>query len=213
MWSGTTVRNHIRTYGLPDEHVQHDPMPPVEEEEEEVKLPHRACVYPPEEVDMVAFAKDVVLLVVNHGIPWKSCELLLKCVNSHVRGRVVDKNLPATVYQLRKLTHCSPGNAKLLNVCPECDFVFVDGALVCDSCGLPPRTRVKRQMIVNDIGVTIQAMFAVPQLAEAFSYPSRRVRGDGDVWDGVVLRDVPVGTCSNQIILFCVLNVTINSIQ
>ena len=57
------------------------------------------------------------------------------------------------------------------------------------------RERVKRQIIVNDIAVTIREMFAVPQLAEAFEYASHRVPGDGDVWDGRVLRDVPPGTC------------------
>jgi hypothetical protein len=51
---------------------------------------------------------------------------------------------------------------------------------------------------VNDIAVTIRQMFGVRQLAEAFEYAYHRVPGDGDVWDGRVLRDVPRGTFADK---------------
>ena len=194
-----TRDNHVKRYGIPGErgpqyeHVVERVEIDVPDMPEEIKAPLASRVLQLPEVDEVAFGKDVVLLIVNHGIPWKSAELLIKCVNAHVAGRVLDKKLPATVYQLRRLTKCSPGNAKLYHVCPVCDFVFVGDSVVCDPCGRPPARRVKRQIIVNDIAVTIREMFAVPQLAEAFEYAAHRVPGDGDVWDGRVLRDVPAG--------------------
>ena len=204
---GQTQRTkHLLRYGCPVQFGQHpdNELKPVQEvppaqqldeqkdEEEEAPVP---LAFPSEDgVDAVAFAKDLVLLVVNHGVPWKSAEMIVKLVNSHVHGKIVGEKLPATMYQLRKLTHCSPGNAKLLHTCPVCDFVFVGEATVCDPCGLPPSKRVKRQLIVYDIAVTIREMFGVPSLAEAFEYAFHRVPGDGDVWDGDVLRAVPLGT-------------------
>jgi hypothetical protein len=192
---------HLQRYGLPkvvdDEeevHVEQHVEEHVEEHEEE-KRSRRVPVPPPSEVDEVAFAKDVVLLVVNHGMPWKSVELLMKVVNSHVHGRFVGNKLPASVYQLKKITQCSPGTAKLLHVCARCDYVFVGDATICEPCGLPPSTRVQRQLMVNDISVTLQEMFNVPSLAQAFEYACHRQPGNGDVWDGRVLRDVPLGTC------------------
>ena len=198
--SASTRKRHVQRYGMPgsallvEEFVQPQEIDVPEILKDEVKAPPARPVFPSHEVDHEAFGKDVVLLVVNHGIPWKSAELLIKCMNTHVYGRVLDEKLPATVYQLRRLTKCSPGNAKLFHVCPVCDFVFVGDSPVCDPCGRPPRKRVPRQLIVNDIAVTIRQMFGVPQLAEAFEYAYHRVPGDGDVWDGRVLRDVPRGT-------------------
>lgn len=147
-----------------------------------------------QDVDEELFAKDLVLLTINHGISWKAAELIVKLVNAHVAGRTLHDKLPATAYQLKKLTNCRPGNAKLLHVCPACDFVFDDHQQVCTPCGLPPRIRVKRQVLVNDIRATIQQLFAIPRLAEAFAYASIRKPGDGDVWDGRVMRGIPLGT-------------------
>jgi hypothetical protein len=197
-------RRHMKRYGLPasalqnEEFVQPEEIGVPEILRDEVKAPPARPVLTSHEVDYVAFGKDTVLLVVNHGIPWKSAELLIKCMNTHVYGRVLDKKLPATVYQLRRLTQCSPGNAKLFHVCPVCDFVYVGDSPVCDPCGRPPRRRVPRQLIVNDIAVTMRQMFGVRQLAEAFEYAYHRVPGDGDVWDGRVLRDVPRGTFADK---------------
>jgi hypothetical protein len=146
------------------------------------------------EVDQVAFAKDLVLLVINHGISWKAVELVVKLVNSHVRGRMLNKKLPATAYQLKKITSCRPGNAKLVHVCPVCDFVFDGDQQLCTPCGLPPRMRHTRQMLLNDVKITIRQMFGVPRIAEAFEYAYQRKPGDGDVWDGSVMQGIPLGT-------------------
>ena len=146
------------------------------------------------EVDHVTFAKDLVLLATNHGITWKAVELVVKLVNSHVRSRTLNKDLPATAYQLKKITACRPGNAKLVHVCPVCDFVFDADQQLCTPCGLPPRMRHKRQMLVNDVKITISQMFGVPRLAEAFEYAYHRKPGDGDVWDGSVMQEIPLGT-------------------
>jgi hypothetical protein len=188
---------HKRWYGVPNEVLavaEEDGAP--EEEVVEVKGQEQEEdneIEPVAGVDTVAFARDLVLVVINHGIPWKSAELVMKLVNSYVVGRDVIEKLPASVYQLKKLTQCSPGHAKLFDVCPVCDFVFLGEERVCDPCGLPPLARGKRQLIVNDISVTLHQMFGVPQLAEAFEYASTRVPGDGDVWDGQVLRGMPMG--------------------
>ena len=140
-----------------------------------------------------AFARDVVLLVVNCGLTWKAAEDMVKVFNAHCRGKVVTKNLPATPYQLKRITSCVRGAAKLYHACPKCDFVFNDGQGVCIPCGLPPMQRVKRQLLVNDVGSRIQRMFANPMLARAFGYAATRVPGDGDVWDGAIMRDIPTG--------------------
>ena len=145
------------------------------------------------DVDEQTFARDMVLLVVNHGIPWKAAELIVKLVNAHTHGRFLGQPLPSTAYQLKNMTNCRPGQAKLLHVCSVCDFVFDGDQEVCTPCGLPPRMRVKRQLLVNDVRVTIQQMFALPKLAEAFEYAFHRQPGDGDVWDGGVMRDIPLG--------------------
>ena len=125
-------------------------------------------------VDEETFARDIVLLIVNHGIPWKAAELIVKLVNSHIHGRFLGQPLPSTAYQLKNMTNCLPGQAKLLHVCPVCDFVFDGDQEVCTPCGLPSRMRVKRQLLVNDVRVTIQQMFALPKLAEAFEYAFHR---------------------------------------
>ena len=51
---------------------------------------------------------------------------------------------------------------------------------VCDVC---------RQMLVFDAAKTIQEMYQVPQLAHALKYPTYREPGDGDVWDGELLKE------------------------
>lgn len=43
-------------------------------------------------------------------------------------------------------------------------------------------------MLVFDGADHIQRMFRVPELARAFSYPINREKGDGDVWDGEILK-------------------------
>jgi hypothetical protein len=145
-------------------------------------------------VDEEAFARDVVLLVVNSGLTWKGAEDMVKLFNAHCKGRMITKHLPATAYQLKRVTSCAPGNAKLLHVCRNCDFVFLDGQGVCTPCELPPMMRVKRQLLVNDVGERIRRMFANPMLAEALGYAATRLPGDGDVWDGSVMREIPTGT-------------------
>ena len=139
-----------------------------------------------------AFARDVVLLVVNSGLTWKGVEDMMNVINAHCRGKVVTKNLPATKYQLKRITSCVRGAAKLYHTCPKCDFVFKDGQGVC-TCGIPPMLRVKRQLLVNDVPARIKRMFANPMLARAFGYAATRVPGDGDVWDGAIMRDIPTG--------------------
>lgn len=203
--SGNSRTKHRKRYGLSDVQV-HDEAKDVGQVDEDVQVVERkdavceevvpeapsalACVY----VDNDLFAKDLVLLIVNHGIPWKSAELVTKLVNSYLLGRTLLEPLPCTAYQLKRLTDCRPGNARLLHVCPVCDFVFDDAQPVCAPCGLPPRLRVKRQLLVNDVSVMIKQMFAVPKLAHAMEYASTRRTGDGDVWDGRVMRGIPLGT-------------------
>ena len=208
MLSCPAITNHIKRYGLPG---NEEASACVEDESEDPKVPDHVLESPPmqaevdpAEVDHVAFAQDLVLLVVNHGITWKAVELVVKLVNSHVRGRTLNKNLPATASQLKKITACRPGNAKLVHVCPVCDFVFDGDQQLGTPCGLPPRMRHTRQMLLNDVSITIKQMFGVPRIAEAFEYAFHRKPGDGDVWDGSVMQGIPLGThaaASNHLIL------------
>jgi hypothetical protein len=208
MVSNTTRCKHKNRYGLPGDE---EASACVEDESKDLQgpdvLPAAPVLESPPvetEVDQVAFAKDLVLLVINHGISWKAVELVVKLVNSHVRGRTLIKNLPATAYQLKKITACRPGSAKLVHVCPVCDFVFDGDQQLCTPCGLPPRMRHTRQMLLNDVKITIRQMFGVPRIAEAFEYAYHRKPGDGDVWDGSVMQGIPLGThaaVSNYLIL------------
>ena len=145
-------------------------------------------------VDRDAFARDMVLLVVNHGIPWDGATKILKLVNLHVHGRELQTPLPASTYTLKKLSKCQPGHTQLIALCPHCDFVFNKGQAVCDPCGLPPRKREKRKLMVHDVADSLKHMYGNVKLAEALGYAATRVPGDGDVWDGRVLKDVPTGT-------------------
>jgi hypothetical protein len=206
MLQSQTIAKHIKRYGLPGS----EEASACVEDDSEAKGPDPVVEPPPleaevdqPEVDHVVFAQDLVLLVVNHGITWKAVELVVKLVNSHVRGRTLNKNLPATAYQLKKITACRPGNAKLVHVCPVCDFVFNGDQQLCTPCGLPPRLRHTRQMLLNDVSITIKQMFGVPRIAEAFEYAFYRKPGDGDVWDGSVMQEIPLGThaASNHLIL------------
>jgi hypothetical protein len=186
---------HRQRYGVSqdDEALAREPARPVDEESSALQ---DDIVPVPEESQTIneeAFARDVVLLVVNSGLTWKAAEDMVKVFNAHCRGKVVTKNLPATPYQLKRITSCVRGAAKLYPACPKCDFVFNDGQGVCIPCGLPPMLRVKRQLLVNDVGARIQRMFANPMLARAFGYAATRVPGDGDVWDGAIMRDIPTG--------------------
>jgi hypothetical protein len=183
-------RRHKEDHGLcnappehPPEHVPDDDMPVIP-----------VAVRLDEAINDEAFAKDLVLLVVNQGVSWKGAEHIVKLVNHHVHNRTLVRRLPASAYQLKKITQCRSGHAKLLDVCPACDFVFDGGQPTCAPCNLPPRTRVKRQLLINDVGARIRKMFSNPMLAEAFEYGANRRSGDGDVWDGRVMRDIPIGT-------------------
>jgi hypothetical protein len=44
-------------------------------------------------------------------------------------------------------------------------------------------------MLVFNAAKTIQQMYEVPELASALKYPISRETGDGDVWDGALLKD------------------------
>ena len=185
-----TRRTHRAKYGLSEvveEEKVHEGL--VEGVLEDARRPVVLGV-----VDNDLFAKDLVLLVVNHGISWKAAELVVKLVNSHAFGRFFGSTLPATAYQLKNITACQPGNAKLLPVCPVCDFVFDTQQHACAPCGIPPRMRAQRQLLVNDITETIKQMYGNPRLAEALEYAFHRRPGDGDVWDGEVMKDIPLGT-------------------
>ena len=189
--------NHKKLYGImieredwekDDEALAREPALPVVEESPALPVPVESMT-----INEEAFARDVVLLVVNAGLTWKAAEDMVKVFNAHCRGKVVTKNLPATPYQLKRITSCVRGAAKLYHACPKCDFVFNDGQDVCIPCGLPPMQRVKRQLLVNDVGARILRMFVNPMLARAFGYAATRVPGDGDVWDGAIMRDIPTG--------------------
>ena len=215
--SYVTRMKHKKRFGVPGggaDEEQKDMDPPCADDVSPGNEPSVPTA--PLEINVDMFAKDLVLLIVNHGVTWKAAELVVKLVNSYVLGRVLTQPLPATVYQLKKVTECRPGNAKLMHVCPVCDFVFDGDHAVCTPCGVPPRVRVKRQLLVNDVSVTIRQMFAVPKLAEALEYAFHRRPGDGDVWDGRIMRDIPLGyqyyLFEHQPILLLVTNDTSSSI-
>ena len=191
-----SLKAHKQRYGIPlyvgaCESVEgaHDsPVAPVDS-----PAPERAQPFDESLFDETAFAKDLVLLTINNGISWKATELIVKLVNSHVHGRLLAEELPATTYQLKQITKCRPGHTKLLHLCRQCDFVFAGAESVCTPCGMPPRTRVPRQLLVNDVRPTISQLFSVPKLAEALEYACHRIPGDGDVWDGDIMKDIPLG--------------------
>ena len=187
---------HKKLYGV------EGPSAP-EEVKEEARAPSPSTESDPENrlhvVNVEAFARDVVLLTVNEAITWKSVEDLIKLFNHHTLGAHITTPLPATCYRLKRESGCmeEASAAKLFDVCHTCDFVFDAGQEVCVPCNLPPRRRVKRQLFVNDIAARIKAMFANPFLAEALGYAATRKTGDGDVWDGEMMRNIPPGTfCS-----------------
>ena len=186
-----TRKKHLLHFGLPlvEDVVEEDIVAEIVEEKDSEVVPFVVG-----NVDSDLFAKDLVLLVVNHGISWKAAELVVKLVNAHACHRIFVTPLPATTYQLKKITECRPGNAKLLALCPVCDFVFDAHQDVCTPCGVPPRLRAQRQLLVNDITVTIMQMFGNPKLAEALEYAFHRRTGDGDSWDADIMREIPLGT-------------------
>jgi hypothetical protein len=147
-------------------------------------------------VNEEAFARDLVLTIINHGISWDGAAKIVKVVNRHVYDRRLTNKLPATAYQLKLLTECSPGHAKLYPVCAQCDFVFNHGQAQCLDCGLAPARNGKRQLLINDVAVRIRQMYANKNLAKALQYATTRATGDGDVWDGEMLRDIPPGQSS-----------------
>ena len=178
---------HLSRFGLPSVDL-------VEVQDIEVDKDIEEVPFAPPPVDNELFAKDLVLLVVNHGISWKATELVVKLVNAHACHRFFGTPLPATAYQLKRITDCRPGNAKLLAVCPVCDFVFDAHQGVCTPCGTPPRKSAQRQLLVNDISVTIKQMFGNAKIAEALEYACHRQTGDGDSWDADIMRDIPLGS-------------------
>ena len=200
----TTIANHKKWYGVANEEQASEgdeplemPSPPEENQEQQ----GRASPVPDHaEVDEKAFAMDLVLLIINHGVPWSAAEMVINLVNTHVVGRRLHEGLPASPYQLKRLTGCNPGDAKLFDVCPECDFVFNDGQDTCIACALPPSRGAKggKKMLVNDVAVRIKQMFGNAELARALGYAANRKVGDGDVWDGRMLSNVPLGATHNH---------------
>ena len=163
--SAKTRQRHRQQHGVPndvihDEDVIHVPAagpliaPRVEEKAAE------------EGVDMATLAKDMVLLISNHDVTWSAAEKIIKLVNEHVFGKRLEERIPATAYQLKKATACNPGHSKLLHVCRRCDFVFDAAQTECATCGTPPQRRVKRQVLVNDVGVRIKQMYATAAIAK-----------------------------------------------
>ena len=193
--SSATRILHKQMYGIARDDCSLDgeapPPPSLVENVVAAQVPEEA---PSLLVNEEAFARDVVLLVVNSGITWKAAEDMVKVFNAHCRGKTLLHNLPATGHQLKRVTSCVRGTAKLYHACPKCDYLFNGDQGVCTPCGLPPMLRVIRQLLVNDVGAQITRMFANPMLGRAFGYAVTRVPGDGDVWDGEVMRDIPTGT-------------------
>ena len=196
--SSATRIQHKKDYGIANDNVSLDDEAPASPPAQAL-VENVVAVQVPEEalsslVNEEAFARDVVLLVVNSGITWKGAEDMVKVFNAHCRGKTLLHNLPATGHQLKRVTSCVRGTSMLYHACPKCDYVFDGDQGVCTPCGLPRMLRVKRQVLVNDVGSQITRMFANPMLARAFGYAATRVPGDGDVWDGEVMRDIPSGT-------------------
>ena len=129
MLSREARRLHKQQYGIDmierEDWEQDDQtlaMPVVEESPALADVPEESLT-----INEEAFARDVVLLIVNGGLTWKAAEDMVKVFNAHCKGKLVTKNLPATPYQLKRITSCVRGAAKLHHACPKCDFVFNDG--------------------------------------------------------------------------------------
>ena len=115
----------------------------------------------------------------------------------------IQKLFPATWYMVKKLSgnldkELSKGT--WLDMCPKLHhhvFPPDSKADTCPECGegryksnLTPRCR----MWLPDLGVRIQDLYNVPELAELFEYPLHRETGDGDAWDAQLLGSVDLAT-------------------
>ena len=69
-----------------------------------------------------------------------------------------------------------------------------DVSTVCPVCGRGRQSTVSRQLLVTSYIDRIVRMYAVPQIAYAMQYAMLRVPGDGDCWDGEILRDTTMET-------------------
>ena len=88
-----------------------------------------------------------------------------------------------------------PARLYTYHLCPNGDHVFSrkSNAKYCPKCGEARYDSMKRPSLklhIFSLKDRFTRMFAVPELAEAFQYPSRRQPGNGDAWDATLLPDL-----------------------
>ena len=171
--------------------------------ESELAAPVAAEISPQEqtsvegEVDIGALAKDLILLVTNHGVSWAAMSHVMTVINEHLSGKSVYESLPKNEYQIKVAAGIAgrgSGGTRLLATCSKCDFVFDDESMTeCPKCKVTVLARGQRKMIVGDVSNRLHQLYAIKYMAQQFEYCLTRKPGDGDCWDGTAMSDITDG--------------------
>jgi hypothetical protein len=105
-----------------------------------------------------------------------------------------EHQVPNTAWKVNKAAGEVPQLVTYYDVCPgqDCHVFVGDELSSCPECGSPRKiVRQPRELLCTDVLGRLKQMFAIPELAQAFKYPTTRARGDGDIWDGELMRDIP----------------------
>ena len=134
------------------------------------------------------FCREVLEQVSNKVVTQTGAEALLTLVHNRYGDRLAPGvTIPHTFYMLKKHSDLLPGGCTYLEVCASCDGFIDEGR--CPDCYKVPSGRVPREMLVTNIKARLKRMYSVPAIGQALEYPIHRQTGDGDVWDGLLLRE------------------------
>ena len=134
------------------------------------------------------FSREILELMGSNDVR-QTHILKVLAIASRFYGGVEGEPMPTTIWHLKKKAGYVPSTSTVVH--PVCgnDHVHRFGTTRCH-CGLTLMTRWPRGIVVPDVGDRVRRMFAQPKIAEAFLYATTREVVDGDVWDGVLARNI-----------------------
>jgi hypothetical protein len=150
-----------------------------------------------------SYCKELVELVAVNSVSQTGAAAVSKLTRDRFSAYLpLEPELPATMYSILKYAHKgNPAHAhspsELQVVCPQkdCCVIELDDVLTknCTHCNarlLYDDNTPRREMLVTDVRDRIKRFYAQPTLARALKYPVVRTKGEGDIWDARLLRNM-----------------------
>lgn len=209
-YSQTTALRHEKARGIVPANLDGDSIGvepnPVLPLEEKSPIAKKRKTIPPE----VQVGNGLVDLVGRGLLTQKGAASAAKvycdALSPIFRSKGLDIYLPKTFYSILKKADVSNTKGMLLDVCPQCCHVYFEGDQDETTCPQPKcgarRDNVK-QCLLFDVKAQIQSLMADYHFAKSHHYAAEfRDEGDGDIWDGDVLREWTSEQRSYDVLLY-----------